>query len=285
MTRPTPPRSPFFTARAGFRTLLLALCLAAVPFRAHGAGPSLASEDAAPATAAMTGGQRAQLVAIRQAVISSELAGKIISLRFREGERFKKGDTLVSYDSALSRARLDRAVQAETAARKRLKIAKDLRRLNSISVSDYEQARSDVAVAEAETRAERVMVNRCRIKAPFSGRVGETYTHEAEYVGEGTRLLSVYDDSAFEIETILPSRWLAWLRPDYPMTITVDETGGSYRARVTRIAGVIDPVSQSVKVIALIEKKTDANGGVPLMPGMSGTVFVAPPQTRENTAE
>ncbi|HKI82564.1 MAG TPA: biotin/lipoyl-binding protein [Pseudodesulfovibrio sp.] len=204
MTRPTPSCPPFFTARAEFRTLLLALCLAAIPFQAHGAGPGFASEDAA--TAIMPGGQRAQLVAIRQAVISSELAGKIITLRFREGERFKKGDTLASYDSALSRARLDRAVQAEAAARKRLEIAKDLRKLNSISVSDYEQARSDVALAEAETRAERVMVNRCRITAPFSGRVGETYTHEAEYVGEGTRLLSVYDDSAFEIETILPSR-------------------------------------------------------------------------------
>ena len=71
-------------------------------------------------------------------------------------------------------------------------------------------------------------------------------------MAEGAKMMSIYDDSAFEIETILPSNWLAWLKPGYPMTITVDEIGGSYQARVSRIAGVVDPVSQSVKIIALI---------------------------------
>lgn len=255
-----------------FWVCLLFFALSACPL------PAGAQNQGAAKTGAPLPGQRAQLVAISQAVVSSELAGKITAVHFREGERFKRGDKLISYDSALYRARLDRAVQAENAAAKKFKVAQELNRLNSISTADFEQSRSELAVAQAETRAEKVLVDRCSIIAPFSGRIGETYVRASEHVAEGARLLSIYDDSAFEVETILPSRWLSWLRPGYPMIIAVDETGKSYQAKVVRIAGVIDPVSQSVKVVSLLSNDQAGEGGVPLMPGMSGTVYVSPPE-------
>ena len=231
-----------------------------------------------PAQAAAPGeGQRAQLVAINQAVISSELAGRITSVRFREGERFNKGDVLIAFDSTLFKARFDRAAQAESAAAKKYGVARDLNKLGSISTGDYEQARSGLGVAAAETRVERVMMDRCNITAPFSGRIGETFVRAAEHVSEGTKLLTIYDDSAFEVETIVPSGWLAWLRPGYALTIAVDETGGRYAATVSRIAGVVDPVSQSVKIVALLANEAPAEGQAPLMPGMSGTIFIDMP--------
>lgn len=271
---------------------LLALCMFIAPSWVMAAEESNVRPSTSPpmdtgilkAPASVSEGQRAQLVAIKQAIISSELSGRIITLHFREGERFKKGDRLVSYDSALYRARLNRAIQTEMAAKKRLEVAKELRKLNSISIGDYEQTKSDVSVAKADTRIERVLVNQCQIIAPFSGRVGETFIREAEHVSEGTKLLSIYDDSAFEIEAILPSRWLAWLKPGYPMAFNVDETGAKYQAQVSRIAGIVDPVSQSVKIIGLLKKKSAGHERVPLMPGMSGTVFINPPQSPEATA-
>ncbi|MFT4300206.1 MAG: efflux RND transporter periplasmic adaptor subunit [Desulfovibrio sp.] len=231
-----------------------------------------------PAQAAAPGeGQRAQLVAINQAVISSELAGRITSVRFREGERFNKGDVLIAFDSTLFKARFDRAAQAESAAAKKYGVARDLNKLGSISTGDYEQARSGLGVAAAETRVERVMMDRCSITAPFSGRIGETFVRAAEHVSEGTKLLTIYDDSAFEVETIVPSGWLAWLRPGYALTIAVDETGGRYAATVSRIAGVVDPVSQSVKIVALLANEAPVEGQAPLMPGMSGTILIDMP--------
>ncbi|MGW9065872.1 efflux RND transporter periplasmic adaptor subunit [Achromobacter animicus] len=215
---------------------------------------------------------RAQLVAARRAVISSSLSGKIDALPFREGDRFKKGDVLVAYDCALNRARLERAVLAESAARKKQAVAEQLEALRSISRSDVEQARAAVAVARAESNAERVLVDRCVIAAPFAGRVGETYARASESVAEGEKLVSIYDDSAFELEAIVPSRWLAWLKPGSPLRVTVDETGRTYEASVSHIAGAVDPVSQSVKIIGRL---ADAqNTAAELLPGMSGSVRV-----------
>ncbi|MDQ8034092.1 efflux transporter periplasmic adaptor subunit [Bordetella genomosp. 1] len=235
--------------------------------------PAATQAQGLPPSAPEAGGTRAQLVASQRAVISSELAGKIASVPFRDGQSFKKGDTLIAYDCALNRARLERAVQAEGAAVKKLAVADQLDKLSSISRSDVEQARAAVAVARAESGVERVMVNRCTVIAPYAGRVGEAFVRPLESVGEGKELLSIYDDSAFELETIVPSRWLAWLKTGYPMHITVDETGLSYEAVVARIAGAVDPVSQSVKVIGRLDGKTGAG----LLPGMSGSVRIDPP--------
>ena len=226
-----------------------------------------------------TGGNRAQLVAVRHAVIASELTANISSLPVREGQPFRKGDTLVSYDCSLNRARLERATQAEAAARQKLAVADQLDTLGSISQADLVQARAAVSVARAETGVEQVMVRRCTITAPYAGRVGETYVRAAEHVTEGKELLSIYDDSAFELETIVPSRWMAWLKPGYPMQITIDETGRHYAARVVRIAGTVDPVSQSVKVIGRLSHPRNGDGA-PLLPGMSGSVRIDPPSAK-----
>ncbi|MCM8565954.1 efflux RND transporter periplasmic adaptor subunit [Thauera linaloolentis] len=232
---------------------------------------------AQPAPAAAPEGLRAQLVAVRHAVISSELAGKISNLPVREGQRFRQGETLVAYDCALHRARLERAGQAESAARKKLTVAEELDKFGSISQGDLVQARAAVSVAQAESGVERVMVRRCTIAAPYAGRVGETYVRAAEHVAEGKELLSIYDDSAFEVETIVPSRWLAWLKPGYPMAITVDETGQTHPATVARIAGTVDPLSQSVKIVGRLDNAPAAREASLLLPGMSGSVDIAPP--------
>ncbi|SAI74692.1 RND efflux membrane fusion protein [Bordetella ansorpii] len=245
------------------------------PPAAAGMPPAYAASVLAPMSAmGDTGSARAQLVASQRALLSSELAGKIASVPFRDGQSFKKGDVLISYDCALNRARLERAVQAEGAAHKKLAVAEQLEKLSSISRADVDQARAGVAVSRAETGVERVMVNRCTVTAPYAGRVGEAFVRPLESVAEGKELLSIYDNSAFELETIVPSRWLAWLKTGYPMHITVDETGRTYQAVVARIAGTVDPVSQSVKVVGRLDGKTAAD----LLPGMSGNVRIDPPK-------
>ncbi len=224
------------------------------------------------------GSLRAQLVAVRQAVIASELAGKISKLPVREGQSFRQGDVLVSYDCALNRARLERASQAESAARKKRDVAEQLDQLGSISHGDLEQARAAVSVAQAESGIEKVMVRRCAVTAPFSGRVGETFVRAAEHVAEGKELLSIYDDSAFEVQTIVSSKNLAWLKPGATMRVTVDETGQTYDATVIRVAGTVDPVSQTVKVTGRIDNGKDSRArSAALLPGMGGSVQLQVP--------
>jgi hypothetical protein len=57
-----------------------------------------------------------------------------------------------------------------------------------------------------------------------------------------------------------------------PFQLHVDETGSSYPAKITRIGGRVDPVSQSIKVVG--EITADAPE---LTAGMSGRAIIAAP--------
>ena len=69
------------------------------------------------------------------------------------------------------------------------------------------------------------------------------------------------------MELIAPSHWLTWLKPDTRFKVKIEETGKVYAAKVVRLGGRVDPVSQSIKVKAQIA------GHYPeLLAGMSGVV-------------
>lgn len=252
---------------------------------AHPAKPPAAvqSNDALPPLAppdmttlsqqSANGDIRAQLRPIDHTALSSEIAGKIVQLPVREGDHFNKGDILVGFDCSVYRAQLVHSAAAQTGAAVKLKSSEELAKLNGISQTDLAAARSQFTMDQAESALNGAMVHRCQIAAPYSGRVSAVRVQRYSFVQEGTPLLEIYDDSVLELEMIVPSRWLAWLKPGYGFTMRVDEVARDYRAEVTRISASIDPVSQTVKIFGRIVGTQDG-----LLPGMSGTALLAPPQ-------
>lgn len=208
---------------------------------------------------------RVQLTAVKQTVLSSGIAGRVTELNVKEGDSFKQGQPLLTFDCAVLQQKLNYSNAAEQAARKKVAVANRLDKLNAISVSDVDEARSALAMAQAEGGVNRAMLKRCTLVAPFNGRVTEARVRQWETVPEGKELLAIYDDSAFELETIVPSRWLVWLKVGTPFSVSLDETGATYPAEVSRISSAIEPVSQSVKIFGKI-----THAGEGLLPGMSG---------------
>ena len=115
-------------------------------------------------------------------------------------------------------------------------------------------------------------MSKCTVSAPFAGRVAEQKVREQQYVQPGQPLLEILDDSSLELEFIVPSRWLVWLKPGQAFHVAIDETGRTYPAKVQRIGARVDPVSQSVKLSAVVDGRFPE-----LMAGMSGKVLMTPP--------
>jgi multidrug efflux pump subunit AcrA (membrane-fusion protein) len=90
-------------------------------------------------------------------------------------------------------------------------------------------------------------------------------------VSPGNPLLDIIDTGQLEVQMIVPSRWLAWLRPGAAFQVDVEELGKRYPAKVQRLGAQIDPVSQTVDVTAAL------TGNAPeLLPGMSGWAVFPP---------
>lgn len=208
---------------------------------------------------------RVQFVARQKAVLSSEIAANISRLPFREGDTFKAGQTLVAFDCALFHASLAKAEATVEAARQTLKVNRRLAELNSIGKLQVDQAAARVKEAEAETTAMRVTVGKCTLNAPFAGRIASLKVDAHEFVSPGKPLMEILDTHSLELQMIVPSRWLTWLKKGSPFSVKVDELGRDYTATVTRLGARIDPVSQTISVAAEVDGKHPE-----LLPGMSG---------------
>ena len=191
---------------------------------------------------------RAQLVSRQSTVLSAELPGRIVALPRREGEAFKRGDLLAGIDCEMHRARLQKAQAQLQEAAKIREVNTDLDRFGSVSKLELEVSGSRVAVAEAEVGLMKETVKRCQVFAPFAGKVVERLVKPHQFVAEGQQMLAILDDSSLDVEMLVPSNWLAWLKPGRSFSLKIDETGKVHEGQVTRVSPQLDPVSQSVKV-------------------------------------
>lgn len=227
---------------------------------------------AAPRSAMERQDIRAQLLPRRYTTVAAEIGAKVDRLPMPEGAAFRQGQLLVSFDCSLQQAQLQKAEAELEGANQTLKANQRLFELNSAGQLDLDLARAAVGRARAEVGAHQAVMAKCKVYAPFGGKLAEQKVREQQFVQPGQALIDILDDSVLELEFLVPSRWLAWLRVGGSFQVQIDETGRSYPARFTRIGARVDAVSQSVKVAAAIEGRHPD-----LVAGMSGRVQITPP--------
>ncbi|MEJ8856072.1 efflux RND transporter periplasmic adaptor subunit [Variovorax robiniae] len=238
--------------RAG-RLSLLCLALAA-PF---------AMAQTAPGADA--GVARGVLRAQQEAVLSSSVSERITSMPFREGDHFPKGAVLVGFDCARLGAELAAARAGQKAEARNAEVQAALLGMEATGRAEAEIAGLKQKEREAQSQVIQERMSGCRIVAPFAGRVVETMTRVHESPQANEKLMRVVSDGPVELHMVVPSKWLSWLKAGSDFDFRVDETGDVLKAKVQRISGGVDAVSQTVKVIAAVPKVPSQ-----VLPGMSG---------------
>jgi len=242
------------------------------PAAAH-AAPAAAATPVTGDTAAKPASRiTAQLTPVTYTTLSSQLNAMIESIPLREGQSFRRGQVLVSFDCAAERARLARSRAALAIARRTSETDRQLLELGSVSRVETENALSEVQKAQAEIAELSVVMTYCQLHAPFNGMISAQRVRSKQFVQSAQPLLDVIESGPMDLEFIAPSNWVAWLKAGDSFNIRIDETAKVYAAHVVRTGAVIDPVSQTIKVTGEID------GNRPeLRPGMSGEVLIQPP--------
>jgi membrane fusion protein (multidrug efflux system) len=231
---------------------------------------SIPSSSAAPGSASQRPLEiRAQLAPRRFTTIAAEIGARVQRIGAQEGTAFRAGQMLVAFDCSLQQAQLNRARVSQDVASKQLAIQRRLVDLNATGQQEVELAEGEVAKQKAEIAQIQVLLTKCTVPAPFSGRVAEQKVREQQYVQPGQAMLEIIDDSVLEVEFIMPSKWLASVPVGSPVQIAVDETGKTYPGKVVRTGARVDAVSQSVKVVATILDRPPE-----LIAGMSGRLIL-----------
>lgn len=238
--------------------LLIFLTVALGVIYANGA---LASEPEIPV--------RGVIMATKEAAVSSSIMSPVLAINGRAGDVFDKGDTLISFDCGLLKAQ-------RASALVNLKVAKAehennllMKRRGAIAGHDVTLSKFEIDRANASLSEFNEQLKNCEIEAPFRGSYEEINVKLMQMPTSGEPVMRLVSHEDFEVELIVPSVWLNWMKRGVGFSIYIEEAGQSLNGEVIRIGSRIDPVSQTFNIYGRLNE-TD----ILLIPGMSGLVEV-----------
>lgn len=203
--------------------------------------------------------------AVRQSVISAQVAGRITQLTVKAGERVTQGQLLVKIDSQAAAQQANASAAQVAAARAQLEVArKDLARQQQLFLKHYisqaalDQAEAQFKATEAGVRgtlaqagAANTQTGFFTLTAPYAGTVAEVSVEVGDMALPGKPLLTLYDPSEMRVLAALPQSKVAQLAPQTAVRLeltTLPQAQRWQQAQSVSVLPTADAGSQTVPV-------------------------------------
>jgi membrane fusion protein (multidrug efflux system) len=217
-------------------------------------------EDTLPAVGTIEADERV--------IIQPEVSGLIESVHFEEGQRVAKGEILFRLRSRKEEAQLAQVEADRQLAQANLERARTLAGTKAISEQELDQMASALAAHAAAYELESRRLEERVIHAPFDGVLGPREVSVGQYVQEGTRLVTLVQDSRVKVEFRIPERQMGDLRIGQEGRVRVTAFPEAvFSGQVDLIDPEVDPATRTVRGRLLV-----ANPEHQLRPGMFARV-------------
>ncbi|GAB3923156.1 efflux RND transporter periplasmic adaptor subunit [Mucilaginibacter myungsuensis] len=182
--------------------------------------------------------------------LTSQTAGNITAIYFKEGQRVSKGQLLVKvYDQDLLASAQQLTYQAKLAKQVETR-NKALYEKEAISLEEYETSQTGVNTLKAQADLIKAQVARTEIRAPFSGVIGLRNVSPGGYLSPQTSIATLVNMDPAKVTFSVPERYLSLIKPGSKITFTVAASGKQYPATVYAIEPAIDAASRSAVIRA-----------------------------------
>ena len=165
------------------------------PTSANKVAPNIATYKISTGGSAGTSSFDGVIESARQSVIAAQVAGNVLQINVRAGDRVKAGQTLLRIDGQA-------AEQAAIAARAEYERQVMLYNKQYISKAALDQAKVQMSAATAQSGF-------FIIKAPFSGVISDVNAKLGEMAMPGMPLLQMFDPSVMRVSAQVPQSQLA----------------------------------------------------------------------------
>ena len=201
-------------------------------------------------------------------VVRPEIAGRVASIAFKEGERVTAGSVLLSLDESVQRAELARAEANLALSKSKHDRALELREKGFISVQASDEAENNLRVAQADAQLSRARLAKTEIRAPFDGLIGLRQVSPGDYVKEGQDLVNLEKTDPLKMDFRVPEVSHADVREGQSLQITLDALPDqSFEGRVYAINPLLDASGRALVIRARVP-----NSRAHLRPGMFARV-------------
>ncbi len=211
-----------------------------------------------------------------------EVSGKIVEFPVTEGQNVKKGAVLARLDPRDFQAARDAAMARLNAARADYERIRDLYERNAVSRQEYDVARRNFEVQEANIKSVHKALEDSSLRAPFAGRVAKKLVEDFANVNAKQPVLVLQDDSSLEVVFDVPESDWRFATPG----LSVEERNTRLEVQVVLSAFPDKPLPGKLKELATQADAAtrtfratvafDAPADLMILPGMTARVVLKP---------
>ncbi|MCB1768870.1 MAG: efflux RND transporter periplasmic adaptor subunit [Candidatus Competibacteraceae bacterium] len=210
-------------------------------------------------------------------VIRSEIAGRVATLHFREGQAVRRGEPLVTLDQEEYQAQLASSAAQLALEESSYQRLQDMDRKNLTSQQNLDEAKARLDTARAQQELNRVRLSKTVIRAPFDGVIGLRQVSPGAYIKPGDDIANLESIGAMKLDFRVPEVYLARLAVGQTLAIRVDAYSDQ---RFDGAIYAIDPALDEETRTVLLRARLP-NQGNKLRPGLFARVNLILEQ-REN---
>jgi membrane fusion protein (multidrug efflux system) len=215
------------------------------------------------------------VTAVNGIAVSAEVAGVVQSIRFQSGDPVAAGTVLVTLDSVMDQAELRTLEAQRDLAESELTRGRELFGSEVMAKSQFDRLESTAAQAAARVEAQRALIAKKTIRAPFAGVLGIRKANLGQYVSPGTPLVTLQSLDPIYVNFAMPEQRLGVLAVGFSVTAGVDAfPDATFEGRITAIEPRVDENTRNFDVQA-----TFRNVNARLQPGLFARVHIALPKS------
>lgn len=142
---------------------------------------------------------------------------------------------------------------------------------SAVSQSQLDEARAELAVANAQLAEAQYEYDRRIVRAPFAGKINLNDLTIGSYVPQGSEIVTLVDESSLYVEFAVPETAIDQIRNGLPVRLTTPAlVGRVFQGTVVAFDSAIDEQFRTVRIRAQVDNPDNL-----LVPGMTFSVSLA----------
>ncbi len=181
-------------------------------------------------------------------LVTPEMSGTIIAVNVKEGDRVKKGQTLLQLDDGTLDKNIAELESRLTLAKQTYDRQKNLWDQKIGTEMQYLQAKNNVEVLEKNIESIQEQRSKTFVKAPISGTVNEVMVNQGELANPATPIARIVNLSKVKVEAEVSEKYLPSLRRGDRVNIKFPVLNESREAKIDFVGDYIDERNRTFKV-------------------------------------
>jgi membrane fusion protein (multidrug efflux system) len=199
--------------------------------------------------------------------IRSEISGKIEKIYFREGQKVKAGDLLLTINddeivAQYERLKYTQKLNEDIEYRQRQLLEKE-----AISREEYEIALTTLNTTKSDIKEREARLAKHKLVAPFDGIIGLRQVSEGSYLTPADPVANIYNINPVKIEFSIPGKYSTMVTKGDSISFSVEASDELYTGITYSVEPRIDERTRTLQIRAICNNDQEV-----LIPGQFANI-------------